>query len=190
MRAIIKSSQIMTVPNKGNLVVRRAFAERDGVDLGRVKLLARISTKAMSTSYQMTEEVGDYGSGTPSHLHIHCELIRALEDGGAHDEAHEMAEYPRVFLSQLRRGNVEEDAVTKMNTLLKSASDANYLLAGRDLKDLPLGQQKEFAELMMTAVTAASGLAWMTDFQIHAAEETFSGAPIQRESRIRAVGEK
>lgn len=175
----------MTTPNKGNLVTRRAFAERSGQDLNRVKLLARVTGKAMSTSYQMTEEVGDYGSGTPSPAHNLCECIRALTDIGANTEAHELADYPRIFLAQLLSGNIDGDAVGKMNVLLKTASDANYLLAGRSLSELPLGQLKEFSEMVMTAATAASELGWMIDAQVRNIEESFHGAPIQGE-RLRA----
>jgi len=177
----------MKAANKGNLVTRRCFVERDGVKLRRVDELAQIVGKAGSTAYQMTEEVSPYGSGTPSPLYNLNELIRHLVDIDDIPSAVEMADCPRRFLDQLRGEDVAGDAINKNNLLLKTASDANYLLAGRDLKDLPLGQLKEYAQMIMTVRTVSSEIERMVDAQIKTVEQSFTGAPIQAE-RLRGVG--
>ncbi|HWT01148.1 MAG TPA: hypothetical protein VN256_12945 [Pyrinomonadaceae bacterium] len=178
----------MQVENKGNLVTRRAFAERDGVDLHRIKILARVTNKALSMAYQMTEEVGLYGSGRRSHLYVLCELVRELfeieqREGGEVSAALEMARYPLSFLQQLR-GDVpdEGDAIHKLNFLLKSASDANYQLKGRDLKDLTPGELRDFEQKLLNVMTLAHELSIMVDAQIGAAE--YPGAPIMRERKV------
>ena len=176
----------MTV-NKGNLVTRRAFAERDGQDLNRIKILAQVTNKAMSTAYQMTEEVGLYGSGTPSPLHMVGSLIEKLVELGDLSAAHAMAEYPRSFLNSLQKDAPEGDAVHKLNFLLKTVSDINFNLKGRSLDSVPLGEMKGISEMVMTAVTTASELGMMIDASIQAKESNHTGAPITGE-RLRQVG--
>lgn len=146
----------------------------------------------MSTAYQMTEEVGEYGSGTPSPLYIVCELIRELYEleiklGWEISMAHAMAQYPMTYLKQLR-GEIatDSDAISKLNSLLKNTADANYLLAGRDLKDLTPGELKEFESHMTNIAAVAGELGLMTDEQRQAVERSYPGAPIPRE-RIRVA---
>lgn len=182
----------MQPENKGNLVIRRAFAKRDGVDLHRVNILARVTHKKMSMAYQMTEEVGEFGSGRKSPLYLLCELINAIEEieqkeGSEYSAALEMAEYPILFLRQLRGDvSIDTDAIGKMNLLLKVISDANYQLKGRCLQDLTLGELKEFSQRMMSAATLASEIGMLTEAQIDAREQSYSGAPVQGE-RLKAV---
>jgi len=181
LKGIVKNQELMKVANKGNLVTRRCFSERDGVRLKRIEELAQITGKAGSTAYQMTEEVSPFGSGTPSPLHNINECIRYLVDIDDIHGAIEMADNPRLFLNQLRGGEVAGDAINKNNLLLKAASDANYLLAGRDLKDLPLGQLKEYAQMIMTIRTTSSEIEQMIDAQMQAKESSHNGAPIPGE---------
>lgn len=180
----------MGVENKGNLITRRAFAGEDGGRSHRMPTLRRIVNKAMSTAYQMTEEVGAYGSGTPSPLHMVCELIRELEGFDKSEESEisfalEMAHYPLSFLSQLR-GEIgaSGDSVGRLNFLLKNASDANYMLRGRDLKDLTLGELKEFSQKVMNVVSTGHELGMMTDDQLKTKERDYPGAPIQGERTL------
>ena len=170
----------MDVSNKGNLITRRAFADTD-----RMATLRRIVNKAMSTAYQMTEEVGEYGSGTPSPLHMVCELIREsfeldAKAGAEVSSAQELAEYPLVFLRQLR-GEIETkgDFVCKVNCLMKRAADAGYLLKGRDLRELTPAELKEFAGHMIAAAALARELEHMADEAMGLIQ--FPGSPIQRE---------
>lgn len=173
--------------NKGNLITRRAFAERDGVDLNRIKILAQVTNKAMSTAYQMTEEVGLYGSGTPSPLHVVNCLIERLVELGDMTAAHEMAECPRIYLSRLQKAIPDGDAIHKLNFILKTASDISYKLRGRSFESLPLGEMKEMSEMVMSVATASSELGMMIDAHIQAKERSQTGAPIQGE-RLRQVG--
>jgi len=175
------------VDNKGNLVTRRAFA-----DTGRMHILRRIVNKAMSTAYQMTEEVGEYGSGTPSPLHMVCEQIREsheqdVKEGVEVSTAQELAEYPLAFYRQLR-GEVDTrgDFVGKKNRMMKASSDANYMLRGRELEDLTPGELKEFSAYMMTVGTLARELEQMADEVLQAVQ--YPGAPIQAERAFRRTG--
>lgn len=177
----------MQPDNKGNLVTRRAFAKRDGVDLHRVNVLARVTNKSMSMSYQMTEEVGEFGSGRKSPLHLVCELIGAIEEiekqeGSEFSAALEMAEYPLSFLRQLRGDiPIDKDATGKLNSLLKIVSDAIYYMKGRELTDLTPGELKEFSQKMMSASNTASEIGMLADAQIELREANFSGSPVQGE---------
>jgi uncharacterized protein Yka (UPF0111/DUF47 family) len=181
------------IDNKGNLVTQRSFVIRNGKKVKRIDLLAEVLHVAGSTAYQMTEEVGPYGSGTPSPLYKLCELIKRLdeverEEGDEVSGATELAQYPMIFLSQLR-GDIasEGDAVAKLNFLLKSASDAVYDMKGRDLKDLNFGELKDFAQKMLTACTMASELGLMIDARIETKNDSYPGAPVQRERTLRAT---
>lgn len=181
--------------NKGNLVTRRAFAERDDVELPdyRMKALRRVVNKAMSTAYQMTEECGEYGSGTPSPAHMLCELIREAHEmdareGVDYSTAQELAEYPLTFLTQLRGGGVEAggDFICKKNRMMKAGTDANFMLKGRELHQLTPGELHEFSASMMTVATLARELEQMADRAL--AEVQFPGAPIQSERPFRRTG--
>jgi hypothetical protein len=96
----------------------------------------------------MTEEVGEFGSGTPSPLHKLCELIEKLyeveqcrrrEISGAL----EMAQYPLTFLSASARGYSARPIPSgKTKHLLKNVSDAVFDLGGRDARGLESGRAK------------------------------------------------
>lgn len=183
-----------TPENKGNLITRRAFSERDGVELSdaRMKVLRHVVNKAMSTAYQMTEECGEYGSGRPSPLHMLCELIREAHDLDAKDgldfsTAQELAEYPLTFL-RLLRGQIglTGDFVCKLNYLVKTAGDAMYSLKGRDLPHLSPGELKAFADYMIGVAGLAAALQAMADDQ--AQRLNYPGAPCQRERIVREAG--
>lgn len=177
-----------SVVNNGNLVTRRAFADTD-----RMKVLRRVVNKAMSTAYQMTEEVGEYGSGTPSPLHMVCDLVAELYEiesrEGAHvSHAQEMADYPALYLALLRGGATKgADAPGKLNFLMKSAADANFLVKGRTLAEMSVRELKEFAGFMANAAVLARELAQLAETQIGRHAEDFPGAPVQAE-RLRATG--
>lgn len=177
-----------SIVNNGNLVTRRAFADTD-----RMKVLRRVVNKAMSTAYQMTEEVGEYGSGTPSPLHMVCDLVAELYDiestEGAHvSHAQEMADYPALFLAQLRGGAPRAaDAPGKLNFLMKSAADANFLVKGRAVADMSARELREFAGLMTNAAVLARELAQIAETQIERHADEYPGAPVQGE-RLRATG--
>lgn len=183
----------MPVVNQGNLITRRAFAERDGIRLYRVELLADITQRSGSMAYKMTEEIGIFGSGSPSPLHVLCELIRATEEvekreGSEFSSALELAEYPLIFLRALRgEKGIETDAVGKLNFLTKNSADASYLLNGRDLKDLNLGELDQLRELAMNAATLAHELGTMTERQIAETESRYKGAPVMRERPFRVA---
>ncbi|HEX8708834.1 MAG TPA: hypothetical protein VF723_11370 [Pyrinomonadaceae bacterium] len=183
----------MPVENQGNLVTRRAFAQRDGVKLRRIELLAEITQKSGATAYKMTEEMGLFGSGSPSPLYVLCELIRAIEEieqreGVEFSSALEMAEYPRRFLRALRgEAGCDVEASGKLKVLIKSAADANFLLDGRELKDLNLGELKDFRELTMNGATLAHELAVMVDRQIEDADSRYRGTPTMRERPYRVA---
>jgi hypothetical protein len=183
----------MTVENQGNLIIRRAFAQRDGVSLYRIELLAKITQKSGALAYKMTEEVGLFGSGSPSPLYVLCELVRAIEEieqgeGGNFSAALEMAEYPLRFLRALRGDEgIETDANGKLNFLLKNTADANFLLNGRTLSDLNLGELKQFREFVMNAATLAHDLGMLTESRIEEAESRFKGAPVARERPFRVA---
>ena len=176
------------VENKGNLITRRAFADTD-----RMPVLRRVVNKAMSTAYQMTEEVGDYGSGTPSPLHMLCELIRESYELNARERrelstALELAEYPLCFLHELMgESPAAGDSVGKINFLMKTASDANYLLKARLLENLTPGELKDFARLMRDCATVARELVMLAEARAEAVEGDYPGAPVQGE-RLRATG--
>src|ERR1051325_2752397 len=180
------------IENKGNTVIRRAFAERDGLRLHRVEILAQVTNKAMSTAYQMTEDVGLYGSGRPSPLYIVCELVSRLEEieregTGGVSAAMEVARYPLDFLRQLRGEiQIDSDARHSLNLLLKNISDANFLLAGRELKDITPGELREFLHLIMNCVTASHELEAICDSLIQAREASYPGVPFQRERICKA----
>lgn len=178
----------MAVENKGNLIIRRAFFGAHGEFPERMETLRRTVNKAMSTAYQMTEEVGPFGSGTPSPLYVLCELIRQREEldrkeGVEISTAQELAQYPLTFLSQLR-GEISHDggaAVDKLVLLLKDASDANYMLRGRDLKELTPGELKDFGQKMMNVYSVAHELGMMTDGVLNASEDSYPGIPLQKD---------
>jgi hypothetical protein len=177
--------------NRGNLITRRAFADEYGERTGRTAAFCRMTAKARSTAYQMMEEVGEFGSGTPSPLHVLCELVRAAEEfdraeGSEVSYAHELASYPLAFLRQLRAGGARADSVQKINLVLKSASDANYMLKGRRLEDLPPGELRAFNELMMTVAGAALELEMLVDALLGA--QDFPGAPVPGERRLTLTG--
>jgi hypothetical protein len=181
--------------NKGNLITRRAFSGDNFERSHRMPELRRVVNKKMSTAYQMTEEVGAFGSGSPSPLHMVCELIRECEAMDRKEDceistAQELARYPLTFLSQLR-GEValDGDAINKINLLLKNASDANYQLRGRDLKDLPPVELKEFGQKVLNVCSIAHELGMMTDAQLMAVESSYPGAPIQGERALQHSGE-
>src|ERR1043165_189933 len=174
----------MDVINKGNLIVRRAFADTD-----RMATLRRVVNKAMSTAYQMTEEVGDYGSGTPSPLHMTCELIREAYEADCKTRAvaptaRELAEYPLQFYRELT-GEVAPaaDFIGRFNYMLKSATDANFLLEGRKLTELTPGELREFSRLIMNIQGACGALLVAAS----EAEQHFDypGAPVQGERVLR-----
>lgn len=174
--------------NRGNLITRRAFADEYGGRAGRTAAFCRVTARARSTAYQMMEEVGEFGSGTPSPLHVVCELVRAAEDldraeGSEVSYAHELASYPLTFLRQLRAGGAPADSVQKINLVLKSASDANYMLKGRRLEDLTPGELRAFNELMLTVAGAALELEMVADALLGA--HNFPGAPVQRERPLK-----
>lgn len=168
------------VENKGNLVTRRAFSGENFERSHRMPTLRRIVNKAMSTAYRMTEEVGEFGSGTPSPLHQVCEQIRELErhdreDGCEISTAQEVADYPALFLRELRREKAPNcDPFGKMNFLLKTCSDANYSLRAREMKQLSPGELKEFRQKMMNASEAARELVQMADALILEGEEAYA----------------
>ena len=95
-----------------------------------------------------------------------------------------MAQYPLVFLKQLRSEMPDTDDIHKLGLLIKNSTDANYLLAGRFLKDMPLGELREFGQLIMTVATIAHELGMMIDGHIQAKERGYQGAPIQKENRV------
>jgi hypothetical protein len=177
----------MDASNKGNLITRRAFADTD-----RMKVLRHIVNKAMSTAYQMTEECGEFGSGTPSPLHMLCESIREsyemdVRDGAEVSTAQQLAEYPLHFLRELRgEVKLEGDFACKMNRLMKSATDANFLLKARDLSALTPGELKEFVGHMIAASALANELQHMADDA--AQRRQFPGSPVQREKVFRLNG--
>lgn len=177
----------MPADNKGNLITRRAFADTD-----RMQVLRRVVNKAMSTAYQMTEEVGEYGSGTPSPLHMHCELIREAyeldtREGAEVSTAQELAEYPLAFLRQLRGESATGgDFVCKVNCMLKAGAQANYIVRGRDLRGMTPGELREFSQQLMTVSTLAGELIHMADEAERAIQ--FPGAPIQAERQFRRTG--
>jgi hypothetical protein len=176
--------------NKGNLITRRAFTEEGGLHANRIRDLHEVTGRALSTCYQYTEEIGLYGSGTPSPLYVVIESVRRLhardtEEGCAISYAQEFAQAPLIFLSQLRGETPSDiDAVGKLNFLLKNASDANYMLRGRDLKELPPSDLKDFAQKLMTVVSIAHELGMMVDGQIRLKEGDYPGAPIQGERTL------
>lgn len=175
--------------NKGNLITRRAFAERDGVKLRRIEILAEVTHKKGATAYQMTEEVGLFGSGRKSPLHIQCELIKRLVEEGDLTAAREMAAYPRIYLNELEAGGPRGDAIAILCHLLKSVSDASYIVKGRAIEDLPLGELKEFSEKIISAMAAASALGLVTEALIETKERGHKGTPVQAErisSSVRA----
>ncbi len=59
--------------NEGNEITRYCYAET-----GQMGSLQRITGKAMSTCYQFTEEVGEFGNGRKSHLYVVVEEVRDL----------------------------------------------------------------------------------------------------------------
>lgn len=180
-----------TPENKGNLVTRRAFADLRGLRPGRTAAFCRVTGRKASTAYQMMEEVGEFGSGTPSPLHVLCDLIAEAEkfDAAERSEvshAHELASYPLTYLRQLRAGEASPDSVQKINLVLKSASDANYMLKGRRLEDLPPGELRDFNELMLTVAGAALELEMLVDALL--GKNDFPGAPVQRERPLKLTG--
>lgn len=185
----------MTVENQGNLVTCRSFVKRDGVKLHRVEMLAEITRKKGSTAYKMTEPLGHFGSGTPSPLHIVCELIRELDgveqqDAPGYSSALEMATYPLRFYRALRgEKSADADADSKLRQLVKHASDASYLLSGRALKVLTLNDLRVFLEHVMSAATLAHELGMMTDCQITETDSRYKGQPIMRERAFSLAGE-
>jgi len=177
--------------NKGNIITRRAFSPERG-ELELMAILRRVTNKAKSTAYQMVEEVGEYGSGLPSPLHTVCELIRERyeweqDNGCEFSVAQEMAEYPLEYFRQLR-GEARPgcDFVGRVNVMLKSASDANYLLKGRGPRELTPGELKEFSRLVMNVTAAARELGMAADEALRGAESEYPGAPIPGD-RLRAA---
>jgi hypothetical protein len=166
---------VNTLENKGNLITRRAFA-----DTNRMATFRQVTNKAWSSAYQMTEEVGEYGSGRPSPLHMLCELIAVSEEadrreGKEFSTALEQAEYPLLFLMQLRGAlSIGKDAVGKLNLLNKSVSDAMYILNGRDVAELTPNELKE-----------CRGLGLFIDAKLAEASAAFPGAPVQGERSLR-----
>lgn len=181
----------MAVENKGNLITRRAFAGDDGERAHRMKVLRRIVNKAMSTTYQMTEEIGDFGSGSPSPLHQLCEMVREClamdkEEGSGVSTALELARYPQSFLAQLRgEVSLEGDVAQKLTLLLKVVSDANFQLQGRPLSELKLGELKEFAQQALTAGSLAHELQVIAEALISERGINYPGSPMQGD-RIRS----
>lgn len=176
--------------NKGNLITRRSFTDEGGLHANRIKDLHEVTGRALSTCYQYTEELGLYGSGTPSPLFVVIESVRRLyqrdtEEGCAISSAQEFAQAPLIFLSQLRGETASDgDAINKLNFLLKNASDANYLLRGRGLEDLTPGELKEFGQKVMNAGSIAHELGMMIDHQLRTKESGYPGAPIQGEQTL------
>lgn len=182
-----------TITNNGNPITRRAFTDDLGVHPDRGRALVRTTNKARATCYQYTEDLPPNGSGLPSPLHVVCEQIRELdalcrEQACPLDCAREVADYPAQFLAQLRSAAPRAgDAVARMNLLMKTAADANFLLKGRRLEDLAAGEQKEFSQLAMSAATYARELAQVADDLVARYEAAHEGVPWRRE-RAGATG--
>lgn len=170
--------------NQGNLIIRHAF-----LDTGQIDTLRRLVNKALSTTYAMTEEVGEYQSGTPSPLHVVAAIVEELYHLGKKlgweiNHAQAVAQYPLIFLKQLSGEVVpESDAIAKkLDLLLKSAADANYLLTGRTLKELNLGELRQFSQFLQSAAILAPELAYAADDRITVLDSEYKGVPIQREN--------
>ena len=180
----------MTVPNNGNLIMRRAFFE----DEKRRKILQKVTNVAWSTVSQHMEEVPPNGSGSPSCLHMLQELIRRLdekekEEGCEISMALELSVATLNFYRQLQaEGRPAGDAKFKLAYLNKYISDALFLLNGKELKDAPLGELKELWQLLMNAATSAQEACTLVEAQIREAEGSYPGAPIQRERVFKVAG--
>jgi hypothetical protein len=182
------------IENQGNLITRRAFTDEFKLHADRLRELHLLTHKSGSVCYRYTEEVGLYGSGLPSPLHVVIESVRRLyeldtEEGCEISFAQEFADAPAIFLRRLRGEIVGGlDAIGKINFLLKNVTDANFLLKGRDLFELALGELKEFRRLMMNAASLAREIQTMADARIEVLENSYPGAPFQRERALREAG--
>jgi hypothetical protein len=179
----------MNVRNNANLVIRKLFAETD-----QMQAFRRIVYKAMSTAYQMTEEVGEFGSGTPSPLHKVFEMVRELKEIGEREGwtvnyALELAGASLDFYKQLcGDGASHVDASGKMALLIQSAANANFLLDKRGLADLSIEETGKFNAYLSDVATVARELVMSGEAHITNTERNHRGQPEQGERAIRMPG--
>jgi hypothetical protein len=184
------------VTNKGNLITRRGFAGENGERSHRMTVLNRLVNKSISVCYKYMQEVGMFGSGIPSPMHLVCEMIRALEEldiqeGCEISTAREMAEYPLRYLRQLR-GEITpcNNPVDRMISLVKSVSDANFILRNRELRDVSPGELKDISSKLLDAANIAHELGVAADEQAQMKGKDYPGAPVQQDrARREAVSE-
>jgi hypothetical protein len=174
----------MTVRNYANLVIRKVFAETNQMHVFR-----RIVYKAWSTAYQMTEEVGEFGSGTPSPLHHIFECVRELKEIGEHEgwktnHALELATAPLDFYQLLCGGGKGIDAQKKTAFLSQCLGNASYLLNGRQIPELSIDEAGRYAAFMSDVATAGRELAMAAETHIANSQQNFKGQPEQGERLI------
>lgn len=175
--------------NLGNTLMRRAFVgENEELRERRMPRFRQVLNVEWSTAYKYLEEVGAFGSGRPSPLFKLCQLIELCHEMDVADAtpvsyARELAEYPMLFFLAVSGGGAaaETDTVQRMNFLLKSASDANFLLKGRALENLGPGELREFRRHLHDSIAAARDLEAQVEARLREAEERYPGAPVPRE---------
>lgn len=181
--------------NLGNTLMRRAFVgENEELRERRMPRFRQVLNVEWSTAYKYLEEVGAFGSGRPSPLFKLCQLIELCHEMDVADAtpvsyARELAEYPMLFFLAASGGGApaEADTVQRMNFLLKSASDANFLLRGRALEMIGLGELRLFRRHLHDSIAAARDLVAQVEARLREAEDSYPGAPVPREHVPKAV---
>lgn len=183
--------------NLGNILMRRAFVgDNEELRERRMARFREVLNVKWSTAYKYLEEVGAFGSGRPSPLYKLCQLIELCHEFDVADRApvsyaRELAEYPMRYFRALTGATAAAvasgfDAFQRMSFLLKSASDANYVLKGRDFEGLSPGELKTIRRHLHDAMAAARDLEAQVAARLGEVEASFPGAPVLREHAAKA----
>lgn len=171
--------------NFGNLVMRRAFVERDRIWLKHAEEVAdTLHLKDVQQAYKICAPISRHGSGRPSPFYEANELIRLrheldLKEGRPVPFARELA-YSTVKFYLSLRGETRTDAdnILGLKLLFQHFAAANLIASATPLAQLAPEKVNEFAEHMESVRAAAAHLVATARALVRRMEADFTGEPV------------